>query len=253
MNSKQIIYFLLACFTLLITKSAFALPKGFVYLQDAIPTIKQDMRYVGDHNFIGRPLKGYKAGQCILTREAAEALAYAQTELAQSGLSLKVYDCYRPKMAVDDIMQWSKQEKLQMMKAEFYPNINKADFFKLGYVVEKSGHCRGSTVDLTIVPIATPAQPEYHSGDKLVACFASYQKRYRDNSIDMGTGFDCMDPASHPTSQSINSTAYQHRMLLRSVMIRHGFAPIEEEWWHFTLKQEPYPTTYFNFPVVSKT
>ncbi len=203
---------LLLCLSLTASASTFALPKGFVYLNDIDPSIKQEMRYAGNHNFMGRPFKGYETSQCILTQEAAESLAKIQAELHKSGLSLKVYDCYRPQMAVDDIIAWSKVPELQTMKAEFYPNVNKADFFTLGYVAEKSGHTRGSTIDLTIA------------------------------DMDMGSAYDLLDPKS--------GVMNPHRLLLRNIMIKYGFNPYEKEWWHFTLKNEPYPETYFNFPII---
>ncbi len=227
----------------------YALPAGFVYLHDIDPSILQDIRYAVFHNFIGRPIIGYKAKQCILTQEAAHALANVQKKLKTLSLSLKVYDCYRPTMAVADFLTWSKEPSQQKMKAEFYPGINKADMFRLGYVAEKSGHSRGSTVDLTIVPIPTPSQPIYHPQQKLVSCTAPYSRRYQDNSIDMGTGYDCMDVLSHALNPDISKIAMQHRLLLRQIMIQNGFEPYAYEWWHFTLKNEPFAGNYFNFLV----
>jgi len=227
----------------------YALQPGFVYLRDVDPSVLQDIRYAGNHNFIGRPIKGYKAEECILTVQAAQALTKIQTELKQSGYSLKVYDCYRPTMAVSNFIEWSRNPKDQMMKAEFYPRIDKKDFFRLGYVRERSGHSRGSTVDLTIVALPARPQAAYSPGDKLVACFAPLHSRYRDNSIDMGTGFDCMDVRSAPFDTVISATAQANRRLLREIMLKYGFYHSETEWWHFTLKEEPYPNTYFNFPV----
>lgn len=226
------------------------LPQNFVYLKNIGPSIQQEMRYASSHNFIGQPVNGYTASECILTRNAALALSKVQTELKKSSLSLKVYDCYRPQKAVDNFIVWSKQKNKQEMKAEFYPRVNKADFFKLGYVAEKSGHTRGSTMDLTIVPEAS-TQTNYHVGDKLVACYAPRNQRFADNSIDMGTGYDCMDERAHADNKEINAQAYQHRQLLRSLMEQNGFVPYQEEWWHFTFKDEPYPNTYFDFNVQS--
>lgn len=229
--------------------ATFALPPGFVYLKSINGSILQDIRYATAHNFIGRPVKGYYSGECILTKEAAIALSRVQQELEQSSLSLKVYDCYRPTVAVEDFLTWSKQPKLQQMKNEFYPNINKADVFRLGYVAEHSGHSRGSTIDLTIVGIPYLSQAKYRPGENLRACTASYLKRYRDNSIDMGTGYDCLDETAHPSNEKISLVAFQHRMLLRKIMMQHGFVPYDTEWWHFTLKNEPFSNSYFNFAV----
>lgn len=224
-----------------------SMPADFVYLRDIDPTIIQDVRYATAHNFMGRPIKGYAAAECILTRAAAQALTQVQKELLQSNLSLKVYDCYRPQMAVDDFIAWSKQAHDQKMKAEFYPRVNKADFFTLGYVAAKSGHSRGSTVDLTIVPLAAASQTQ--QGHALIDCTASYTQRFADDSIDMGTNFDCMDELSHNDNRAISTVAYYNRQLLRAVMEAHGFMSYQPEWWHFTLKAEPYSDTYFNFPI----
>lgn len=224
------------------------LPANFVYLRDIDPSIVQDIRYSGPHNFVGRPIKGYEANECILTRDAAMALAKVQKDLQNSSLSLKVYDCYRPTQAVNDFIKWSKT-KNDDMKEEFYPNLKKSDLFRLGYISEQSGHSRGSTVDLTLMYTSAPPEPEYEPGQRLVDCTASYDMRFPDNSINMGTGYDCMDVLSHPNSHNVEIVARNHRMLLRNVMMKYGFLAYDKEWWHFTLKNEPYPNTYFDFPV----
>jgi len=236
-------------FLLIYCLSAHALPPGFVYLHDVNSSIQQDIRYAGSHNFVGRPLKGYAKPKCILTKEAAQALSLVQKELEQSSLSLKVYDCYRPTDAVLDFMRWSKDPHQQEMKKEFYPNVNKADVFALGYVAEKSGHSRGSTIDLTIIPIPFLPSVNYRPGQHLVNCIAPYLKRFRDSSIDMGTGYDCFDVLAHALNPSVSIVAHQNRLLLREIMMKYGFVPYDDEWWHFSLKNEPYPNTYFNFTV----
>lgn len=226
------------------------LPVGFVYLQDIDSTIVQDIRYATAHNFIGSPISGYEAGACILTLQAAQALAQVQKELLQSKLSLKVFDCYRPQRAVDEFIHWNQDPADQKMKAEFYPRVDKAKFFDLGYVAKQSGHSRGSTMDLTIVPLGAHPQ-NYENGQALVSCLAPYHDRFNDAGIDMGTGFDCMDKLAHNDNHSISPIAYKHRMLLKSLMEKHGFSAYQPEWWHFTLKNEPYPQTYFDFPILS--
>lgn len=228
---------------------AFALPNDFVYLKDVDPTILQEIRYAQDHNFIGRPVTGYEASTCILTRKAALALHQVQLKLRKSHLSLKVYDCYRPQKAVDDFVQWSKVPTDETMKAEFYPRVDKAELFNLGYVAKKSGHTRGSTVDLTLVAIPAKASVPYKSEEPLVACFKPYHARYQDNSIDMGTGYDCLDPTAFVNNHHLDIIALKHRQWLSTMMKKYHFVPYEKEWWHFTLKDEPYPDTYFNFPV----
>ena len=180
---------------------------------------------------------------------ARPVLAKVQQELLKQHLSLKVYDCYRPQIAVNHFIAWSKDINDQKMKAEFYPRVDKKDFFKLGYVAEKSSHSRGSTMDLTIVPIPSPATDTYKPGQPLVACIAPFGTRFNDGSIDMGTGYDCMDELSHIDNQQLNKTALKNRKLLSDLMQKYGFQPYLQEWWHFTLKDEPYPNTYFNFTV----
>lgn len=224
-----------------------ALPDDFVYLSAIDPSIRQDIRYAGEHNFIGSPIKGYNKAECILTKSAALALAKVQKNLVKQGLSLQVYDCYRPQSAVDQFIAWSSQPNLQQMREEFYPRVDKSDFFKLGYVAAKSGHTRGSTVDLTIIsPLG--ATQHYKSGQPLVACFAPYGQRFADAGIDMGSGYDCLDPLSHNDAK-ISAKANANRKLLQQQMEQNGFEPYAKEWWHFTLKNEPHPNTYYDFPV----
>lgn len=226
-----------------------SLPAGFVYLREIAPSIIQNIRYAGHHNFVGRPIKGYRAAVCILTEQAAIALAKVQAELLQSRLSLKVFDCYRPTMAVQDFYMWSNVPGQQKMKAEFYPNIDKKDFFELGYVAKQSGHSRGSTVDLTIVPVGGAAQQHYVIGQNLVSCTEPANRRFFDGSLDFGTGYDCMDERSHLDSREVSLVAQANRQMLLQIMTKHGFKSYDQEWWHFTLEEEPFPESYFNFEV----
>lgn len=200
-------------------------PDGFVDAATVIPELRVEMRYAGAHNFIGRRVDGYAAPVCLLSRQAAAALAQVQTELAAQGLGLKVFDCYRPQRAVAHFARWARDLGDQSTKAEFYPNVDKSQLFALGYIAERSGHSRGSTVDLTIVDLASGAE------------------------IDMGSPFDLFDVRSWPTDQSVGAAARSNRLLLQNLMTRHGFHPLREEWWHFTLNAEPYPETYFDFIV----
>lgn len=223
------------------------LPDGFAYLKMIAPTIVQDMRYAGYHNFIGRPIRGYDAPKCILSEAAAKALEQVQTELKQSRLSLKVFDCYRPTSAVDDFIEWSQIPEQQQMKTEFYPNIDKKDFFDLGYVAKKSGHSRGSTVDLTIIPLGAQANI-YTPGQTLIACTSSYEQRFFDAGLDFGTGYDCLDERSHYDVE-VGPVAQAHRKMLQELMKKYGFNAYDKEWWHFTLNNEPFPKQYFSFPI----
>lgn len=199
------------------------LPEDFVYLNDIAPTIQQDIRYATSNNFIGRPLPGYERQVCILTLPTTKALLEIQKELNKQGLGLKVFDGYRPQMTVNEFVRWSKDTLDQKMKTQYYPNIDKADFFKLNYIMAKSGHTRGSTVDLTIIDIKT------------------------NEELDMGTSFDFMDELSHPSNKNVTTKQYENRQLLNQIMKKHGFLSLDTEWWHFTLKNEPHPDTYFNF------
>lgn len=204
------------------------LPKGFVYADEMIPDLRLDLRYAGRHNFVGTPVDGYLKPRCILTREAAEALKKVQEELRPFGLGLEVFDAYRPRMAVEHFVRWARDVKDVRMKSEFYPDVDKKDLFRDGYIAWKSSHSRGSTVDLTIVSL---------KGDDA------------GRELDMGSGFDYFGRRSWPDSPAIPSAPRAHRLLLRTLMEKYGFRPYPQEWWHFTLEKEPWPETYFNFPV----
>ncbi|HEY3464004.1 MAG TPA: M15 family metallopeptidase, partial [Amycolatopsis sp.] len=162
---------------------------------------------------------------------------------------LKVYDCYRPQRAVDHFVRWAKDLADEKMKAEFYPNVAKDRLFADGYIAEKSGHSRGSTMDLTIVKLPPRPQRPYIPSEPLKPCFAPQGERFGDNMVDMGTGFDCFDPLAHTDNPAITGVARQNRDLLKNTMAAAGFRNLPEEWWHYTLNGEPFPDTYFDFPV----
>ncbi|MFJ2740910.1 M15 family metallopeptidase [Streptomyces sp. NPDC087440] len=228
-------------------------PEAFVSLRSVDPTILQDMRYATAHTFLGERVTGYRQPVCLLTRPAAEALRTAQRTLLRQGLSLKVYDCYRPQRTVDHFVRWAKDLDDTTMKREFYPRVDKSRLFADGYIAEKSGHSRGSTVDLTIVRLpARPTRP-YVPGERLVPCFAPQQERFRDNSLDMGTGYDCFDTLSHTDDPRVTGVQKAHRQLLKRTLAARGFTNLPEEWWHFTHKPELFPDTYFDFPVSKRS
>lgn len=204
------------------------LPPGFVYVETIIPDINVELRYYTDHNFVGKRVEGYLKPRCILTRKAAESLLKVQEELKPFGLGLKVFDAYRPQQAVDHFVRWAANLKDTRTKAEFYPDVDKANLFRDGYIAAKSSHSRGSTVDLTIV---------------------SLQAGTKGKELDMGSGFDFFSPASWPYFPGLSPDQRANRLLLHTLMKKHGFEPYPEEWWHFTLKKEPFPKTYFNFPI----
>ncbi|MFJ6570150.1 M15 family metallopeptidase [Streptomyces sp. NPDC091292] len=228
-------------------------PPQFVALRDVDPTIIQEIRYITPHNFVGEPIDGYRAPMCILTEPAARALRTAQRALLRQGYSLKVYDCYRPQRAVDHFVRWAKDLDDQRMKAEFYPLVDKTRLFADGYIAEKSGHSRGSTVDLTVVKLPALPTRAYVPGERLTPCYGPHDQRFPDNSVDMGTGFDCFDTLSHTDDPRITGSQRAHRDRLRDVLSRQGFVNLPEEWWHFTYKPELFPDTYFDFPITRRS
>ncbi|MEN6318045.1 MAG: M15 family metallopeptidase [Syntrophaceae bacterium] len=225
------------------------MPDGFVDVKELSPSILLDIRYYSPYNFVGQRIDGYNAPKCILTKEAASALAKVQKEFEKFSFSLKVYDCYRPQRAVDHFVRWVKNMSDTRMKEEFYPTLRKSDLLKRVYIDARSGHSRGSTVDLTLVSLPVPEQVVYQPGEKLHACYLPADKRFKDNSIDMGTGFDCFHNLSHTATKEVGAKQRKHRLLLKSIMEKHGFKNYNKEWWHFTLRKEPFPKKYFDFVI----
>lgn len=205
--------------------NAESVPDSFVELRELIPTLQLELRYFSENNFVGRVVDGYFAEKVFMTKEAASALSNAQDEFAAFGLRLKVFDAYRPQPAVDHFVRWAEDLDDKKMKQVFYPSVAKEILFDEGYISARSGHSRGSSIDLTLVDSQT--------GEEL----------------DMGTPWDFFDPSSWPSYQELSAQARANRNLLASVMTKHGFAAIRTEWWHFNLKNEPFPDTYFSFPV----
>ena len=203
-------------------------PSGFVLLADYVPGIIQEIRYHSTYNFIGDRIDGYEEPCALITKEAARALKAVSNELIVQGLRIKVFDAYRPVCAVKHFIVWSIEDQDLRMKPFFYPELNKQELFEKGYIAKQSSHSRGSTVDLTLLDMSTGKE------------------------LDMGSPFDLFSPASHPDYKGITEEQYNNRMILRNVMLRRGFEPIDCEWWHFTLADEPYPDTYFEFPVSSE-
>jgi D-alanyl-D-alanine dipeptidase len=215
-------YFLLSGLTVSAQKNK---PKSFKEIKLEIPDILLEIRYFGNHNFIGKPIQGYHASKAILSEEAMKQLKNVQKVLREKGLGMKIYDAYRPQIAVDHFVSWAKEEYDTLMKAEFYPDVEKKDLFRLDYIAARSGHTRGSTIDLTLIDMKTQKE------------------------LDMGSTYDFFGKISWPDDTSISEKQHENRMLLRDVMLAYGFKPYKCEWWHFTLIDEPYPNTYFNFPI----
>ena len=209
----------------------------FTVITDAVPDAILEIRYYSTYNFVGTRVDGYQEPIALMTRQAADSLRAVSNDLKQQGYRLKIYDAYRPQMAVDHFKRWAEDLNDTAMKPYFYPHVDKSVLFEQGYIAAKSGHSRGSTVDLTIVDMATGKE------------------------VDMGGVFDWFGPESHPDcggdpetgvyrpNDTITATQFANRMILRQAMMRHGFKPYECEWWHFTLRDEPFPDTYFAFPV----
>ncbi|MBU1642813.1 M15 family metallopeptidase [bacterium] len=193
--------------------------EAFVNINIQIPSIRFEMRYAGTDNFIGRPIDGYEEPLCYLTKEAALALQKVQASLQKEEHTLRVYDCFRPQRAVDHFVRWAKELNDTEMKNIYYPGVDKKELFDRGYIASKSGHSRGSTVDLTI------------------------------DGLDMGTPFDFFDPRSHTESDAVTEKQHENRMRLKKVMEENGFQNYTEEWWHFTLKSEPFKERYFDFAI----
>jgi len=199
-------------------------PAPFVDAAIVVPNLIADVRYAGAHNFVGRAINGYEAARCWLTHPAAAALAAVARDLAPRGLVLKVFDCYRPARAVANFMRWARDFNDTAGKAEFYPQVDKRTLFRDGYIAARSGHSRGSTVDITLA----------EAGGR---------------ELDMGTPFDFFSPRSSPGDPNVGGAAHANRALLAAAMRHRGFRPYAKEWWHFTLAGEPFPRTYFDVPV----
>jgi D-alanyl-D-alanine dipeptidase len=209
------------------------LPDGLVYLRDVDPSIIQDMRYAGSNNFVGRPLDGYAASECILRRDVAAALARVQMDLAGSGLALKVYDCYRPTRAVRTMAQWANDGRSGATK-RFYPRLQKDVLFGLGYIAAHSTHSSGNTVDLTMVQAPPPPAAAFDPAASYGPCTGPAAQRSPDSSIDMGTGYDCFDAVSSTASAGITAEQRRRRYQLVAAMAKRGFANYHREWWHFS-------------------
>ena len=202
-------------------------PSGFVVLAEFIPAVIQEIRYYSTYNFIGDRIDGYEEPCALLTIEAARALKSVSNEMFVQGYRLKVFDAYRPAAAVKHFVLWGIEDQDIRMKPYFYPDLEKQELFNKGYIAKQSSHSRGSAVDLTLLDMKTGKE------------------------VDMGGPFDYFSELSHPDYRGITEEQYENRMILQNVMVRNGFAPIDCEWWHFMLKDEPYPDTYFEFPVSS--
>ncbi|HPY39318.1 MAG TPA: M15 family metallopeptidase [Thiolinea sp.] len=203
------------------------LPVGFVRLSAFAPLVARDIRYFTSNNFLGEKVDGYLKNEAILSQTAAKALLQLQAALADFSLGLKVFDAYRPQQAVAHFLRWEHTAEDRHIAARFHPDLSKSELFAQGYIAKRSSHTRGSTVDLTLIDLKNPAQPE----------------------LDMGTEFDFFGPASAPNYPKLTAHQRANRLLLKLLMERYGFRGFDLEWWHFTLNHEPYPHQYFDFVV----
>jgi D-alanyl-D-alanine dipeptidase len=210
---------------MLINLDAKELPKGFSSVKEVIPTVELDIRYYSSNNFIGQPIDGYLAPKAILSNLAIKSLQKVQNALKPFGLGLKIFDAYRPQKGVDHFVRWGLDLNDTLMQNEYYPTVEKKNLFKEGYIAKKSGHSRGSTVDLTIIDLQTKTE------------------------LEMGSPFDFFGKVSWVTYKNITPQQRANRMLLHNIMIQYGFNSYAQEWWHFTLKNEPYRSKYFDFNV----
>lgn len=223
MNFKLIFLYLIVSFECF--SQADSLPEGFVYIDAEIPGVVYEIRYAGSNNFMGRPVKGYEREQAILSKPAAKALAKVQEALIKKDFMLKIFDAYRPQRAVNHFIEWARDPGDTLTKQQFYPDVSKRNLFELGYIASRSGHSRGSTIDLTIIHAETCEE------------------------VDMGSTYDFFGEISHQDTSEITEEQKRNRELLKDIMRKYGFRPYSEEWWHYTFTPEPYPDTYFDFPV----
>lgn len=227
-----------------------ALPPGFVYLRDVDHSILQDIRYASADNFTGKPVPGYTAAECVLTRAAAEALARVQAALRPQNLTLKVYDCYRPQRAVLSFVAWAKQKDRAPPTRRFFPNLRKEQLVPLGYIAEQSSHPRGVAVDLTLVQLPVATVPLPNPKVTYAPCTAKAAQRVPDNAVDMGTGYDCFDTLSHTASPRVSKEQRAWRQRLLGAMTKEGFENFDKEWWHYVF---PSPDqTVHDFEIVRR-
>jgi D-alanyl-D-alanine dipeptidase len=231
-----------------VAADAQTLPGGFVFLRDLDPSIIQDIRYAGSNNFVGRPLRGYDAGECVVKREVGLMLHSVQQELALQGLSLKMLDCYRPARASADMVAWSRDGKETPAQKRYNPAFSKADLFRLGYIAERSGHSTGAAVDLTLVDLKADNSAVFDPAKTYADCTAPAGARAPEGSVDMGTGYDCSDVKAHTAARSITSAQRRWRNVLVAAMAKQGFVNYSKEWWHFSLPAAGGQA--YDFPIV---
>jgi zinc D-Ala-D-Ala dipeptidase len=226
------------------------MPGGFVFLRDIDPSILQDIRYAGSNNFVGRPLNGYGAAECIVKRDVGLALKAIQQALAPQKLSLKMLDCYRPARAVHDMVMWAQNGRETPAERRYNPDFSKKDLFRLGYIAERSGHSTGTAIDLTLVDLKADNSVQFDPAKAYADCTAAAGARAPEGSVDMGTGYDCSDVMAHTAASSITSAQRRWRSMLVAAMAKQGFVNYSKEWWHFSLPGAAGPA--YDFPIMAR-
>jgi D-alanyl-D-alanine dipeptidase len=234
-NLKRFASILLMATALAKPAAAQDLPGDFVYLRDIDPSVIQDVRYAGANNFMGRPIKGYGAAECVVKRSTGLALKAVQQELARQNLSLKMLDCYRPARAVADMVAWSQNGRETAAERRYNPAFSKQQLFRLGYIASRSQHSTGAAVDLTLVDLKADNSATFDPAKAYADCTAPVAQRSPEASVDMGTGYDCSDAKGHTAATSITASQRRWRNLLVAAMGRQGFVNYSKEWWHFSL------------------
>jgi D-alanyl-D-alanine dipeptidase len=240
----------LAAVVFISSAGAQTLPGGFVYLADIDPTIRQDIRYAGANNFVGRRLAGYNAAECVVKRNAGLALKRVQAELAAQNVSLKLLDCYRPARASHDMVAWAHNGQETPAERRYNPAFAKKDLFRLGYIAVHSGHSTGAAVDLTLVDLKADNSGAFDPGKAYADCTAPAAARAPEGSVDMGTGYDCSDLKAHTAARSITESQRRWRNLLVAAMAKQGFVNYAKEWWHFSLPGAGGPA--YDFPITRR-
>jgi len=227
------------------------LPAGFVYLADVDATIAQDIRYATSNNFVGRPLAGYGAPECVLRRDVAAALKQVQADLKDDGRALKVYDCYRPERSVRAMAQWAYDGRAGAGLKRFFPRLDKRSLFALGYIAAVSRHSTGTAVDLTLIELARPRAGSFDPSAAYGPCTGAADQREPDDGVDMGTGYDCLDVNSHTRSAAVGAEAQRWRKLLVAAMRKRGFVNYFREWWHFSYAGGG-AASHYDFPILPR-
>ncbi|MCA1545634.1 M15 family metallopeptidase [Bradyrhizobium sp. BRP19] len=234
-TAARVALVVLLALSFLVPVRAQSLPGDFVYLRDIDPSIIQDVRYATSNNFVGRPLAGYQAGECVVKREVGLRLKAVQQELAAQNLSLKMFDCYRPARASLDMVKWSQNGRETASERRYNPKIPKTELFRLGYIASRSQHSTGAALDLTLVDLRADNSAKYDPAKTYADCTAPVEARAPEGSVDMGTGYDCTDPKGHTAAPSITPEQRAWRKRLVAAMARQGFVNYSKEWWHFSL------------------